>query len=243
MELDYLMICWKFLRLELSAIHGRIYVVPRPPVLCINIWRRLLETTRKVMSDLSQFFTPATVSMEELKKILPTCPTRTATVTLTSWSSPRSSMADPLKNFTTRLTSPRSQSSNPQISTSLNRTIAHRLDLADRKIRAGKLQESMERVIVSAVRGFASSGSSASSTTFTKHLHASVGHNRSTNIPIDSAFIHESTTESTNCPNCTHVIVDKIVYDDPVCVTARNDAKTRIGIACPPTCHRFMGPS
>ncbi|KAM0986150.1 hypothetical protein ACFX13_013617 [Malus domestica] len=30
-------------------IHGRIYVVPRPPVLCINIWRRLWETTRKAM--------------------------------------------------------------------------------------------------------------------------------------------------------------------------------------------------
>ncbi|KAI5599165.1 hypothetical protein BDE02_02G180300 [Populus trichocarpa] len=26
--------------------------------------------------------------------------------------------------------------------------------------------------------------------------------------------------------NCTHVIVDKIVYDDPVCVGARNDGKT-----------------
>ncbi|XWS76632.1 hypothetical protein CRYUN_Cryun01aG0193900 [Craigia yunnanensis] len=26
--------------------------------------------------------------------------------------------------------------------------------------------------------------------------------------------------------NCTHVIVDKIVYDDPVCVAARNDVKT-----------------
>ncbi|XVF32872.1 hypothetical protein REPUB_Repub17cG0120300 [Reevesia pubescens] len=26
--------------------------------------------------------------------------------------------------------------------------------------------------------------------------------------------------------NCTHVIVDKIVYDDPVCVAARNDGKT-----------------
>ncbi|KAM1611589.1 hypothetical protein ACFX12_000365 [Malus domestica] len=31
-------------------IHGRIYVVPRPPVLCINIWRRLWEITRKAMS-------------------------------------------------------------------------------------------------------------------------------------------------------------------------------------------------
>ncbi|KAM0997672.1 hypothetical protein ACFX2C_007529 [Malus domestica] len=29
-------------------------------------------------------------------------------------------------------------------------------------------------------------------------------------------------------PNCTHVIVDKIVYDDPVCVAARNDAKTLV---------------
>ncbi|RXH96797.1 hypothetical protein DVH24_009639, partial [Malus domestica] len=28
-------------------IHGRIYVVPRPAVLCINIWRRLWESTRK----------------------------------------------------------------------------------------------------------------------------------------------------------------------------------------------------
>ncbi|OMO63967.1 hypothetical protein CCACVL1_22146 [Corchorus capsularis] len=26
--------------------------------------------------------------------------------------------------------------------------------------------------------------------------------------------------------NCTHVIVDKIVYDDPICVAARNDGKT-----------------
>ncbi|TQD83228.1 hypothetical protein C1H46_031230 [Malus baccata] len=31
-------------------IHGRIYVVPRPPVLCINIWRRLWESTQKTMS-------------------------------------------------------------------------------------------------------------------------------------------------------------------------------------------------
>ncbi|KAM1790166.1 hypothetical protein ACFX12_034259 [Malus domestica] len=142
--------------------------------------------------------------MEELKKILLTSPTRTATVTLTSWSSPRSSRVDPPKSFTTRSTSPRSQSSNPQISTSLNRTTAYRLDLADRKIRAGKLQESMtmKHVIVSAVRGFASSGSSASSTTFTRHLHASVGYNRSTNIPVDSALIHESTTESTTKTIC-----------------------------------------
>ncbi|KAM1682973.1 hypothetical protein EV1_033867 [Malus domestica] len=60
----------------------------------------------------------------------------------------------------------------------------------------------MKCVIVSAVRGFASSGSSASSTTFTKHLHASVGYNRSTNIPFDSALIHESTTESTTKTIC-----------------------------------------
>ncbi|KAM2605201.1 hypothetical protein TB2_034025 [Malus domestica] len=32
------------------VIHGRIFVVPRPPVLCINIWRRLWETIRKVVS-------------------------------------------------------------------------------------------------------------------------------------------------------------------------------------------------
>ncbi|KAM0978310.1 hypothetical protein ACFX2I_014227 [Malus domestica] len=31
-------------------IHSQIYVVPRPPGLCINIWRRLWESTRKVMS-------------------------------------------------------------------------------------------------------------------------------------------------------------------------------------------------
>ncbi|GMI69462.1 hypothetical protein HRI_000615500 [Hibiscus trionum] len=29
-----------------------------------------------------------------------------------------------------------------------------------------------------------------------------------------------------NSQNCTHLIVDKIVYDDPVCVAARNDGKT-----------------
>nr|GMD63976.1 BRCT domain-containing protein [Ipomoea batatas] len=28
------------------------------------------------------------------------------------------------------------------------------------------------------------------------------------------------------CPDCTHVIVDKIVYDDPMCVSARRDGKT-----------------
>ncbi|KAM7527004.1 hypothetical protein LguiB_030414 [Lonicera macranthoides] len=27
------------------------------------------------------------------------------------------------------------------------------------------------------------------------------------------------------CPNCTHVIVDKLVYDEPVCVAARSDGK------------------
>ncbi|RXH94527.1 hypothetical protein DVH24_024211 [Malus domestica] len=40
-------------------IHDRIYVVPRPSVLCINIWRRLWESTRKVMLGLSQIFTSA----------------------------------------------------------------------------------------------------------------------------------------------------------------------------------------
>ncbi|XP_073314322.1 BRCT domain-containing protein At4g02110 isoform X1 [Primulina huaijiensis] len=29
-------------------------------------------------------------------------------------------------------------------------------------------------------------------------------------------------------PDCTHVIVDKLVYDDPVCVTARRDGKTLV---------------
>ncbi|KAG2697609.1 hypothetical protein I3760_07G114700 [Carya illinoinensis] len=29
-------------------------------------------------------------------------------------------------------------------------------------------------------------------------------------------------------PSCTHVIVDKLVYDDPVCIAARNDAKTLV---------------
>ncbi|KAL8142638.1 hypothetical protein V2J09_015670 [Rumex salicifolius] len=29
-------------------------------------------------------------------------------------------------------------------------------------------------------------------------------------------------------PNCTHVIVDKLVYDDPVCVAARKDGKTLV---------------
>ncbi|KAM1234517.1 hypothetical protein ACFX2J_004084 [Malus domestica] len=48
-------------------------------------------------------------------------------------------------------------------------------------------------------------------------------------------------------PNCTHVIVDKIVYDDPICVAARNDAKTLVtalwvhhsfdvGLPIDPTC-------
>ncbi|KAM1150079.1 hypothetical protein ACFX2B_030295 [Malus domestica] len=44
---------------HITEIHGRIYVVPRPPILCINIWRRLWESTRKIMSALSQFFTSA----------------------------------------------------------------------------------------------------------------------------------------------------------------------------------------
>ncbi|KAM1431163.1 hypothetical protein ACFX2I_047147 [Malus domestica] len=33
-----------------EEIYGWIYVVPRPPVLCINIWRRLWKSIRKVMS-------------------------------------------------------------------------------------------------------------------------------------------------------------------------------------------------
>ncbi|KAM1457246.1 hypothetical protein ACFX13_035302 [Malus domestica] len=32
------------------VIYGQIFVVPRPSVLCINIWRRLWETIRKVVS-------------------------------------------------------------------------------------------------------------------------------------------------------------------------------------------------
>ncbi|KAM2034295.1 hypothetical protein ACFX16_037521 [Malus domestica] len=33
-----------------DKIHDRIYVIPRPPILCINIWCRLWESTQKVMS-------------------------------------------------------------------------------------------------------------------------------------------------------------------------------------------------
>ncbi|KAM1145636.1 hypothetical protein FF1_037623 [Malus domestica] len=40
----------------ICKIHGRIYVVPRPPVLCINIWRRRWESTQKTMLVLFHFF-------------------------------------------------------------------------------------------------------------------------------------------------------------------------------------------
>ncbi|KAM1164971.1 hypothetical protein ACFX2G_024898 [Malus domestica] len=50
----------------ITEIHGRIYVVPRPPILCINIWRRLWKSTRKAMSVLFQFFT-STVNLHNPK--------------------------------------------------------------------------------------------------------------------------------------------------------------------------------
>ncbi|RXH91444.1 hypothetical protein DVH24_020467 [Malus domestica] len=46
----------KRLFFEICYIHDQIYVVPRPPVLCINIWRRMWETIRKVVSVLFHFF-------------------------------------------------------------------------------------------------------------------------------------------------------------------------------------------
>ncbi|RXH81073.1 hypothetical protein DVH24_004987 [Malus domestica] len=51
-------------------IHGRIYVVPRPLVLCINIWRRLWESIRKVVSVLFHFFTSA-VNLQKPKNQTP----------------------------------------------------------------------------------------------------------------------------------------------------------------------------
>ncbi|KAM0992895.1 hypothetical protein FF1_008624 [Malus domestica] len=63
---------WQQMTLPTPPIHGRIYVVPRPLVLCINIWRRMWETTRKAMSFLFHFFTSA-VNMQKPKNFHSTC--------------------------------------------------------------------------------------------------------------------------------------------------------------------------
>ncbi|RXH94304.1 hypothetical protein DVH24_023988 [Malus domestica] len=51
-------------------IQGRIYVVPRPPILCINIWHRLWESIQKVMSVFFHFFT-STVNLQKPKNQTP----------------------------------------------------------------------------------------------------------------------------------------------------------------------------